>query len=72
MSSENNAMMADIIRVIHTHAQVDAIYLYGSRAKQTAQKKSDWDIAVIYSDYERNASARLLRPQLLEAAVERE
>ena len=65
-------MMENIIRVIHAHAHVDAIYLYGSRAKQTAHENSDWDIAVIFSDYETNVSARLLRPQSLEAAIERE
>ncbi len=51
---------------------MDAIYLYGSRAKQTAHEASDWDIAVIFSDYKADLSARLLRPQLLEAAIERE
>jgi len=61
-----------MIQIIHAHAQVDAIYLYGSRAKQTARENSDWDIAVIFSEYETDASARLLRPQLLEAAIERE
>ncbi len=61
-----------MIQIIHAHAQVDAIYLYGSRAKQTTHENSDWDIAVIFSEYETDASARLLRPQLLEAAIERE
>lgn len=66
-------MMAEnITRVIHAHARVDAIYLYGSRAKQTAREDSDWDIAVLFSDYETDLNSRLLRPQLLEAAIERE
>ena len=62
----------NITRVIHAHAQVDAIYLYGSRAKQTAHEHSDWDIAVIFSDYETDLTSRLLRPQQLEAEIERE
>lgn len=65
-------MAENMTRVIHAHAQVDAIYLYGSRAKQTAHEHSDWDIAVLFSDYETDLSTRLLRPQLLEAAIERE
>jgi predicted nucleotidyltransferase len=65
-------MAENICSVIHAHAQVDAIYLYGSRAKQTAHENSDWDIAVIFSDFEADANSRLLRPQLLEAALERE
>ncbi len=72
MSNEIDSMAENMTRVIHAHAQVDAIYLYGSRAKQTAHENSDWDIAVIFSDYEADASARLLRPQLVEAAIERE
>ena len=62
----------NITQIIHAHAQVDAIYLYGSRAKQTAHENSDWDMAVIFSEYETDATTRLLRPQLLEAAIERE
>jgi len=65
-------MAENITHVIHAHARVDAIYLYGSRAKQTAHEHSDWDIAVLFSDYETDLSARLLRPQMLEAAIERE
>ncbi len=65
-------MAENMTNVIHAHAKVDAIYLYGSRAKQTAHEHSDWDIAVIFSEYETDLSARLLRPQLLEAAIERE
>ena len=72
ISNENNVMTENITGVIQHHAQVDAIYLYGSRAKQTEHEHSDWDIAVIFSDYETDLSARLLRPQLLEAAIERE
>jgi predicted nucleotidyltransferase len=59
-----------IVASICYYAKVDAIYLYGSRAKNTAHQNSDWDIAVIFTDYESNLLERLLRPQLLEAEVE--
>lgn len=62
----------EITNSIQKNAIVDAIYLYGSRAKGTAHKNSDWDIAVLFSDYETDLSARLLRPQQLEATLERE
>lgn len=61
-----------ICRIIHAYAEVDAIYLYGSRAKQTARADSDWDIAVIFSDFETDPLQRALRPQQLEALLERE
>ena len=63
---------ATVVQLIQAHAQVDAIYLYGSRAKQTAHKNSDWDIAVLFTDYETDLNERILRPQLLEAELERE
>jgi len=63
---------ATIVQLIQSHTQVDAIYLYGSRAKQTAHTDSDWDIAVLFTDYENDLTARVLRPQLLEAELERE
>ena len=63
--------MNDIVRVIQARARVDAIYLYGSRAKLTAREDSDWDIAVLFTEYESDMMARLLRPQQLEAELER-
>lgn len=68
MSNESE----NITPIIQACAPVDAIYLYGSRAKQTAHENSDWDIAVIFSDYETDLSLRLLRPQYLEAEIERQ
>lgn len=65
-------MPENITRIIQAHAPVDAIYLYGSRAKGTAHENSDWDIAVIFTDYETDLMTRVLRPQQLEAALERE
>jgi uncharacterized protein len=59
-----------IIASICRYAKVDAIYLYGSRAKNTAHQNSDWDIAVIFTDYESDELERLVRPQLLEAEIE--
>jgi|GEM_PF-6060705 len=49
MSNETNAMPENITRIIHAHAAVDAIYLYGSRAKQTTHEHSNWNIAVVFS-----------------------
>lgn len=61
-----------IIQIIQDHAEVDAIYLYGSRAKQTHRENSDWDIAVLFSHYEKDILERASRPQFLEATLQRE
>lgn len=50
---------------------IDAIYLYGSRAKGNARDDSDWDLAVIYTDYETDILERAVRPQMMEAELER-
>jgi predicted nucleotidyltransferase len=60
----------NICCIIQAFAPVDAIYLYGSRAKQTAHENSDWDIAIIFTNYETDLQPRALRPQLLEAEIE--
>lgn len=72
MNKQSTVDQEKLIKLIQTLAQVDAIYLYGSRAKQSAHSGSDWDIAVLFSDYETDLTTRLLRPQMLEAAIERE
>jgi predicted nucleotidyltransferase len=71
-SNELKDMAENVTRIIQASAKVDAIYLYGSRAKQTAHENSDWDIAIIFTDFETDLLARALRPQTIEAALERE
>ena len=66
------SMSENVTQIIQIFAPVDAIYLYGSRAKQTAREESDWDIAVIFTYYEMDLLERVLRPQMLEATLERE
>ena len=72
MNKQSTINKEKLIQLIQTHTQVDAIYLYGSRAKQTTHKASDWDIAVLFSEYKTDLSERVLRPQMLEAVLERE
>ena len=60
----------EIIRHILDLASVDAIYLYGSRAKGCARDDSDWDIAVLFTNYEPDLLERAVRPQLLESQLE--
>ena len=52
-------------------SRVDAIYLYGSRAKEHYRDDSDWDIAVLFTDYEPDLLERAIRPQMLESELER-
>ena len=59
-----------IVEEIKNHASVDAIYLYGSRAKGVAREDSDWDVGVLFSDYERDALKYATRIDQLQNALE--
>lgn len=61
-----------IIRIIPARFDVDAIYLYGSRARGQEHAGSDWDIAVLFSSFKADLLERVARPQLVEALLERE
>ena len=52
--------------------RVDAVYLYGSRARGTDRPDSDWDIGILFSEYASDPVNRALRPQEVEALLERE
>jgi predicted nucleotidyltransferase len=59
-----------MINIIREKFEVDAIYLYGSRAKQKALPDSDWDFAVLFSRFEKDLLRRVLRPQQIEEILE--
>jgi predicted nucleotidyltransferase len=69
---QNDLMLKEIVQTICEHYQVDAIYLYGSRAKGTALENSDWDIAILFSDFIKDILEQINRPQYLEAILQRE
>jgi predicted nucleotidyltransferase len=41
----------NIARILKNKPSIDFAYLFGSRAKGTADKRSDWDIAVYFKKY---------------------
>jgi len=62
----------DILRGLAELAARDddiaVLWLYGSRAKGTANEDSDYDLAVAFRNFEKDALQRRLRPQLLAQA----
>ncbi len=66
------ATLMSIIECILANFAVDAIYLYGSRAKGNPSDASDWDLAVLFARYEHEPLERMLRAQRVEEVLERE
>lgn len=58
--------------LIHRHWQVNAVYLYGSRAKGKALSDSDWDLAILFKERLSDPVEQALRPQEVEALLQRE
>jgi predicted nucleotidyltransferase len=70
--TQDGPLLDEMISIIRTHFAVDAIYLYGSRARNQEHAESDWDLAVLFSDFKPDILKRVSRPQQVEARLERE
>lgn len=68
----NNNLTPQIIELIHQHSAVDAIYLYGSRAKGIEREDSDWDIGVLFQTYLQDVLDAHARPQTVEAMLQKQ
>lgn len=54
-----------IIVLAEINPEVEILWLYGSRARGTANKNSDYDLAVAFKLYIKSPIERRLRPELL-------
>jgi len=60
---------AEILAAIHTlsanNADIDVVWLYGSRARNEAQGYSDFDLAIAFKNFKLSAIEKFLRPNEL-------
>ena len=54
-----------LIKLAHENAEVEVLWLYGSQARNTANKNSDYDLAIAFKSYIEEPVKRRLRPELL-------
>ncbi len=58
-------LLSQIVAAATADPQLDALYLYGSHAKGSANEQSDIDLAVIFATKESDPLQQRLRPELL-------
>lgn len=58
-------VVARCVELAQTDANVELLWLYGSRAKGTAQAGSDYDFAVAFASFPHDAWDKRLQPVLL-------
>ena len=57
--------LINIIQLAKNNAEVEVLWLYGSRARNKANIKSDYDLAVAFKTYIEAPVERRLRPEIL-------
>jgi len=54
-----------IIQLAEINSEVDVLWLYGSRARNNATNRSDYDLAIAFTPYLKDPLERRLRPEML-------
>jgi predicted nucleotidyltransferase len=62
---KNDLILQQIQKKAKTHNNIAVLWLYGSRAKGTANAESDYDLAVAFNHYPEDAWQQRLQPENL-------
>ncbi|MBD3896115.1 nucleotidyltransferase domain-containing protein [Halomonas sp. ML-15] len=63
--SEQDPILAKLVKLAAADGQIEVVWLYGSRAKGTHTESSDYDLAVAFNVNIETPLERRLRPELL-------
>lgn len=58
-------IIESLIKLARLNADIEVLWLYGSRAKGNSHKNSDYDLAIAFKDFLTDDWAAQLRPQTL-------
>lgn len=61
----DDAVIQKVIQMAEQDPNIDVLWIYGSRAKLTAQENSDYDFSVAFSTIPRNAWDKRLQSEML-------
>ncbi|MDX3772512.1 nucleotidyltransferase domain-containing protein [Chromatiaceae bacterium AAb-1] len=62
---QQSAALHSIISLAKANSEIAALWLYGSRARGNATTISDYDLAVLFNEYQEDALEKRLAPELL-------
>lgn len=62
---KQSQVLKDIIELAKNNADVEILWLYGSRARNTSSLQSDYDLAVAFKSYIKDPVERRIRPEVL-------
>lgn len=65
MKNENCLILNQVVKLVEQDSNIAVLWLYGSRAKGTAQDYSDYDFAVAFNKFPQDDWQRRLQPEML-------
>ena len=65
MSQQSDQNIKNTILLANNNDDIEVLWLYGSRARNTVNTNSDYDLAVVFKSYINDPIERRLRPELL-------
>lgn len=65
---DQTAILKGLTKLASNDDEIAVLWLYGSRAKNSASEESDYDLAVAFRTFEKDPLERRLRPELLAQA----
>jgi len=65
MSQQSDQNIKNTILLANNNDDIEVLWLYGSRARNTVNTNSDYDLAVAFKSYIKEPIDRRLRPELL-------
>jgi len=68
IKSSKNKVLDTVSLLASDNPEIEILWLYGSRARNKATEKSDYDLAVCFKNYIEDPIDRRLRPELLALA----
>jgi predicted nucleotidyltransferase len=65
LTMTKSSVIKQLIKLVKQTPEIEVLWLYGSRARNTASQNSDYDLAVAFKSYIEDPIEQRIRPELL-------